>query len=153
MLDKEYFDKWMPAGIALESIAARITGRRGDFDVLHALNWMAAFQESDRFSRWPDQMKPWDRPAGDWWNLSFRGLQYKGSESYLTAEGWPCGTMCWYVCVECGWREFVCAEGMSTAVARAVLLIEALRLWRPTDRKRSMEAYLEDLCSPLKRAA
>jgi hypothetical protein len=47
-------------------------------------------------------------------------LHFKGPDQYLTNEGYPAGTVCWYVLLEAdGLRLFVCADDPATALERA----------------------------------
>ena len=38
--------------------------------------------------------------------------------------------------VECGWREYVCAETPELAVTRGIIVVEATRQWREMAPKR-----------------
>lgn len=55
--------------------------------------------------------------------FEWQGPLFKASRTYLTQEGYPLGTTCWYVTVEVdGLRTTVCAQTMPEAVCRAALL-------------------------------
>lgn len=68
-------------------------------------------------------------------NLEWRGPLYKPSHHYLTAEGYPLGTVCWYVHVErFGWQRCICAETPMLAICRAALAVQSAAAVRPPDR-------------------
>lgn len=48
--------------------------------------------------------------------LDWHGPLYKSVSKYLTQEGYPLGTTCWYVMVDhYGLREFICAKHRRTS--------------------------------------
>lgn len=54
-------------------------------------------------------------------------LKFKDVEHYLTAEGYPLGTTCWYVSVEAGgWRDTCCADWPWEALRIAADFLEAV---------------------------
>lgn len=54
--------------------------------------------------------------------VRWAGPLYKNTAQYLTTEGYPLGTECWYVQVEkAGFREWVCAETAPLAICRAFI--------------------------------
>ena len=53
----------------------------------------------------------------------WEGPLFKPEHNYLTAEGYPLGTTCWYVRLENeGERHWVCAESPALAICRAALM-------------------------------
>ena len=64
---------------------------------------------------------------------AFDGPIYKPSHRYLTEEGYPLGTTCWYVLVETqDSQEFVCADTAPLAICLAALEVaNALDLTPP----------------------
>lgn len=53
------------------------------------------------------------------------GPLFKPEHAYLTAEGYPLGTTCWYVALEhAGYRYVVCAETPQDAVRRAAAIAD-----------------------------
>lgn len=57
-------------------------------------------------------------------NLGFewRGPLFKPEHHYLTNEGYPLGTTCWYVFLECnGMRYTICAKTAQNAICMAAL--------------------------------
>jgi hypothetical protein len=75
----------------------------------------------ERFSR----LQGYERLGYEW-----EGPCFKPEHRYLTAEGYPLGTVCWYVyTVADGRRQWHCAEEPGEAVVRAALYVaEALGL-------------------------
>lgn len=123
MITREGLDAALPDTPQVWKLASRLAFQGDKLDqanILPAgLRWLAEFTEGDRFSHAPEG---WD--WGDtWWNIEIDGLNYKSRSHYLTAEGWPLQTTCWYVRVECGWREFVAAEIPELAVVRALIVV------------------------------
>lgn len=129
--DRAFLDEVMPDGAALLTTAARLTGMSFGASescvVLDCMNWMAEFTEKDRFSSLGDHAPAWKKDGphrfDDYWDISARGLEYKNSSEYLTGEGWPLGTKCWFVCVESGWRAFICGETPKLAALRGVIVM------------------------------
>ena len=65
-------------------------------------------------------------------NLEWRGPLYKPSHHYLTHEGYPLGTVCWYVHAErFGWRRSICADTPMLAICRAALAVQSAEAMRP----------------------
>lgn len=56
--------------------------------------------------------------------LVWEGPLFKPAHRYLTNEGWPLGTECWYVRLDVsGWHVMVCAETPALAICRAYLIM------------------------------
>ncbi len=63
-------------------------------------------------------------------NIGFlwQGPLFKPEHRYMTAEGYPLGTTCWYVILETdGYRGAVCADTAPLAICRAALQALALK--------------------------
>jgi hypothetical protein len=142
-LTRQVLDAVLPANVHLESRARKIAGIAKDSDRIPleaCLLWLADMTERDRFSGFGKDVPAWRKKPGaaaEWWDIRISGLAYKTSAQYLTQEGWPNGTRCWYVRMECGWREFVAAEGPTLAALRAVVVAHCWQQWRaisPDDR-------------------
>jgi len=129
MFTREWFDLHMPCA-ALRKVVFKLT----DLDtceevfVKNTLEWLVNFQESDRFPSSPDWRK--DFPLGSCYSIRFSGIHFKGSLDYLTAEGWPSGTTCWWSRVEEGSHYIVTAETVELLLMRIVVVIEALKIFR-----------------------
>lgn len=134
MITKELLDEVLPDTLETIKLAEVYSGLllREDYgrmvipDVVEvALKWMAKCTEDDRFWGYGDRKPAWKtNESAEWlYSIETGGLQYKPSSCYLTAEGWPTGTTCWYVCIESGWREYVGAETPRLAVIRALVVI------------------------------
>lgn len=129
MITREELDQHLPAGMRLADIANRIIGLPYP-DIELSLQWLARVTEEDYLSSFSDKRPTWTMVPGaswgHWSELRMDGLQYKRSSHYLTAEGWPTGTTCWFVRIECGMLYIVCAENPTLAVQRAVVLVHLL---------------------------
>jgi hypothetical protein len=69
------------------------------------------WDEVERYSR----MQGYDRLGFQW-----SGPKFKPEHHYLTHEGYPLGTVCWYVSTEWqGERKWHCAETAAEAVRLA----------------------------------
>lgn len=79
------------------------------------------FSDSARVPAWARE-----RAFRDLYPISIGGLTYKPTTNYLTAEGYPLGTTCWYCRVDCGPRYIAAHEDPEQAVLRTVLLALAL---------------------------
>lgn len=150
MLTRELLDEILPDSELLDAAVSRCLkecfkveeASHSAASVVWILQLMAEALERD-FASWNDK-EEWHKPGDpefsrDWpYSISFRGLQYKSYSNYLTAEGWPTGTKCWYVTVEYGWREHVTALDPYTAVKRAVVVMCAAfrtKKTRPSSRR------------------
>lgn len=153
MLTRDFLDEFLPGDEITRRLAERITGLDLSTDLLpKGLVWLADFIEKDRFNSVGDRRPEWrDRHRDTWWDISHRGLGYKTSTHYLTAEGWPMMTTCWYVCVECGFREFVAAETPELAVLRAICYVDVISRWRATEppQRRKRHEMLAELRTSL----
>lgn len=59
---------------------------------------------------------------------SWDGPRFKPETRYLTQEGFPLGTECWYVMIEVdGRREFVCVGGREPESRRRAICVAALK--------------------------
>lgn len=53
--------------------------------------------------------------------MRIRGPRFKPKDKYLTNQGYPLGTTCWYYIVEySGWRKIICGDTVSAAAIRVV---------------------------------
>lgn len=56
--------------------------------------------------------------------FGWTGPLYKPENQYLTNEGYPLGTTCWYVMViKDGERKFICADTAPMAICKAALWV------------------------------
>lgn len=136
MITREWIDRVLPRGPALMEAASREIGSTLSDDILLGvgLRWLAEVTEQDRFPR-----PAWTSETFDTaWPITANGLKYKSESQYLTAQGWPLGTRCWFVTIECGWREHVFAEDPETALLRAICVVGAARRWRDTNPKQRL---------------
>lgn len=54
------------------------------------------------------------------WTYHWHGPNFKPVNKYLTSEGYPLGTTCWYVAITYrGYHENICADTMQDAVIKA----------------------------------
>lgn len=160
---RDWLDKHLPAEHVIELARAVAPDfwtmeTAGGGRLTAALLWLAAMHEADRFP-WP-AWKEYDPATGvhpeTAWSIRIAGLAYKGEDQYLTLEGWPLGTRCWYVRVECGWREFIAAEDPLVAALRGVFYAATTKEWRDTHPQRravNAEAHAEDVAARIMRAA
>lgn len=125
MINREQLDRLMPWGHDLRRTANRLTGiaTYENFFVEESLNWIATFSEENG----PGQ-RAIPRFPGRWIRID-GGLTYKTSGMYMTHEGWPQGTTCWFAVVECGFRWYVAGDAVGVAVLRIVVFLAVLRKW------------------------
>lgn len=167
MITREWLDKHLPVDACLPLIATRCLvkhfeiapGETNVDDLEWVLNVLAKFVEKDWHYPycWPDdgENKPsWLRlespdydpsATSKMWNISIHGLTYKQRSNYLTAEGWPTGTTCWFMTVDHGWKEHVAALTPMAAALRTVVFVAALlekRSFKPGTSKR-VEDYIK----------
>lgn len=129
MITREELDQHLPAGMRLADVANRIIGLPYP-DIELSLQWLSRITEEDAFSSLSSKRPPWAKSPGASWGhwpeLRMDGLQYKYSSHYMTSEGWPSGTTCWFVRIELGMFYIAAAEAPLTAVQRAVVLVHLL---------------------------
>jgi len=146
MITREFLDKTIPDTHRMWELASKITsvdlanGYRSAvaWRVYAGLEWLAAATE---------RAQHYDAVAATW-PIRAHGLLLKPSDMYLTAEGWPLGTTCWYVLVECGSRWYACAETQHLAVLRGVVLVHALALdsaTAPQLRRKSISELIQQI--------
>ena len=155
MFNREFFDTYLPKGEQLDAKVKqclvecfKVELPCPDKDLAWLLTTMATFLE-DEWRRWLRHEESWKSPQNpdfehdlQSWVISFRGLDYKNKSQYLTAEGWPCGTTCWFVTIEYGWREHATAEEPLLAVQRAIIMLCACvraSKTQPSKRRNVME--------------
>lgn len=163
MLYREFTEKYLADEPQLKRIALKAmtctTEPWGDNTdeswLLHGLDYVAKLMEADR--PWYARRPPWTEPShpgfapGEWvFQLHHRGLEYKPWSNYLTAEGWPTGTTCWYMCIEMGCRYYICAERPVTALLRGIIVMRCLLKWREIAPKKRphIEEYIKEFCKP-----
>lgn len=148
MFTREMFDTILPPGELLEAAVKRSLIEC--FDVpetsLSDLAWLLTVMERfyERHAAYsPTKTEPWQKLhspefENDWTHsISFRGLDYKPRSNYMTLEGWPTGTTCWFITVEYGWREQVTAPTPQLAVFRAIVVMcAAFRVRKTAPSKR-----------------
>ncbi len=132
LFDREWMDQHLPHSKALYRLAISLCGTNKMED---QLQWLAKLSEDDAFPRppWKEERRADGSHYHDIaWALRVDGLNYKSRLQYLTAEGWPMGTACWYVQVDGGWRELITGETPSLALARAIIFVSVALIWRNT---------------------
>lgn len=68
------------------------------------------------------RMDEWTWKGGD---FLWYGPLYKPKTQYLTTEGFPLDTTCWYVdVINNGRRAFICADTPALAICRAILFVK-----------------------------
>lgn len=151
MITREFLEKHLSDGPRLYDVARRASGcaiHWGDHEqsMLEGLEWMARFTENNRHPQ-----PPWKTPQEfeTVWPIKMRGLAYKSSMDYLTAQGWPSGhgKQCWYVCIECGFREYIGATEPVCATLRAVIVIAVTQKWQdihPRERPNLMQMISDE---------
>jgi hypothetical protein len=89
----------------------------------------------------------------------WRGPNFKPDDQYLTSEGYPLGTIGWYVYLECcGQRAFIVADTPALAVCRAVVFLhdvflDALEAEKyPTIRNGIVKDLFEDIDKQVRQA-
>ena len=112
-ITRTWLDATLPAGEHLEDLAFMFSGSRHMED---QLEWLARMNDVDNM--FPGWTKPGVEVSRyhDRWSVTMGGLCYKDKRGYLTIQEWYAGMTCWYVCIECGWREFIAAETPAIAV-------------------------------------
>lgn len=74
--------------------------------------WRTVERMVVRTNDYADKLQRWDGPI------------YKSERAYLTHEGWPLGSICWYVALDLsGYRLFICAHTPQEAVERAAAIV------------------------------
>ncbi len=132
MIYRKEFDELLPDNIRSRKLVESMIGISADLPsadfVLDGLYWAADLCERDRHASWTKY--DWQQPEHPLynsyepvWRVSTYGLSYKDSGSYLTAEGWPLGTKCWFMPVNCGWRIYCCGETPQLAVLRGIVIM------------------------------
>ena len=125
------------------------------------LDYMIGVQKADRFSgfsssdpnapSWRDVNDP-EYAYTDWWSYRITTcLNFKPTDNYMTLEGWPLGTECWYTTIELGWREHTCSETPEMAIYRALILTHAALKHRAMHPKK--RPSLEELMINISREA
>lgn len=159
MLDKNFLESVLPPGDELNAAVRRCLLECFDveeplpvLDLDWLLTTMARFLEKDwhkafhKKEEWQDIESP--EREHDWpYQISFRGLDYKPRSNYLTEWGWGTGTICWFVTVEYGWRECICAADPRTAVLRAIVVMCAANRTSKTrpSRRRDIVEIIEQI--------
>jgi hypothetical protein len=143
MLTREILDEVLPDSDATWKLAEHLTGvELADRSkvLTRGLRWLADFVEGDRFPVQPD----WARERHAYpFPITMRGLEYKSASQYLTAEGWPLGTRCWYVCIDSEWHQFAAAETPEMAIVRAMIVMSLLKLRRETPPEKRTDLFAE----------
>jgi len=128
---REFWEEHFPDEYKCMRLAERLIDRTIMQDpIKEGLAYMIALQKSDRFSgysgpdvpSWRDVNNP-DHAHADWWHYRITTcLHFKPEDNYMTTEGWPLGTECWYTTIELGWRNHTCSNTPEMAIYRALIL-------------------------------
>lgn len=159
VITRDWLNTHIPVDEKLRDIAAKALGAyigrpvENFDDMPSVLVALADLVEKERFfptaALNPEWMQP-DHPdyEHEWsWNVSIRGLDYKESMSYLTAEGWPCGTKCWFMTVDFGWKEYIAHETPLGALYRTIVVVSACLLSRqqPPKKRKKLVEYIKQV--------
>lgn len=150
-LTRAFWEKHFPADPVAFQVAGRLTGLNlmSGSITTRGLKWLADQTEEQAKPRWSDDAPEWMKTeGGNDWPVSMRGLQYKPWSNYLTLEGWPTGTTCWYVCVEAGWRQYAASEHIEVALCRGLILFAVAKAQRdiaPSKRSKLQDALIESI--------
>lgn len=153
-LNKQFWDRHLPDSPETIRRAEALTGLDLSKDLLGVgLRWLADQTEIEAKPRWGDDTPEWHKPGGEDvlgpdWSISASGLSYKPWSNYLTLEGYPTGTTCWYVRIDAGWREMVCGETPELALVRGLIVFATAQKQRPTAPRKRRELH-EELASPV----
>lgn len=128
---REFWEEHFPDEYKCMRLAERLIDRTIMQDpIKEGLAYMIELQKADRFSGYsgPD-VPPWrdvnnpDHAHADWWHYRITTcLYFKPEDNYMTTEGWPLGTECWYTTIELGWRNHTCSNTPEMAIYRALIL-------------------------------
>lgn len=149
---REFWEQHFPDEYKCMRLAERLIDRTIMQDpIKEGLAYMVALEKADRFSgfsgpdtpSWRDVNNP-DHAHADWWTYRISTcLDHKGEDNYMTSDGWPLGTECWFCTIELGWRIHTCSETPEMAVYRALILSTVALHHRALHPKR--RPHLEDL--------
>ena len=161
MMYREFWETHFPD----EYKCMRLAEKLCDIVIMHdpiklGIEHMIAVQKADRFSgfsssdpsapAWRDINNP-DYAYTDWWHYRITTcLHFKPTDNYMTTEGWPLGTECWYTTVELGWRIHTCSETPEMAIYRALILSHVALKHRAMHPKK--RPHLEDMMADVSRA-
>lgn len=86
-------------------------------------NWNTAFDPLHNMNdAWKIVEKMVSRMGYQNLDFEWRGPLFKPEHHYLTSEGYPLGTTCWYILLECnGIHYTVCAKTPQNAICMAAL--------------------------------
>lgn len=132
MMYREFWEEHYGDENKCRVLAERLTGLDlSAHQIMRGLTYMIELQSADRFSGFSDrpgtpswrQRNSPDYCYGDWWEYRITTcLNFKPTDNYMTSEGWPLGTECWYSTIELGWRTHTCSETAEMAIYRALIL-------------------------------
>lgn len=156
MITRDWLNAHIPVDDELPRIAAHAfenvlnrTVENFD-DALQVLTALADLVEKDRWYGLAEHKPAWmQRDHPDYenecsYNISIRGLTYKESMSYLTAEGWYSGSPCWFITVDYGWKEYIAHETPKGALLRTIIILSAIYLSReqPPKKRKKLGEYV-----------
>lgn len=150
MWDRDYLDKYIPnPEVASEIILKHYKGGPpADASLEDLCVLLADIVRDDRFSAMRGK-KDWTKQhydgMGDWWEIHSISLEYKSSGQYLTDEGWPLGTECWFVRICEGANHCICAETPLLAAWRGLVYCMIYKKWRsfpPPERPRKSDMVM-----------
>lgn len=147
MITRGWLDKHLPDTEKLHALARVIVGSD---DPLAQLEWLAQASDSRRYytPAWQKEARAnYDHALADQerWGLDIGGLEYKPESRYLTAEGWPLGTRCWYVLVEKGFREVIAGETPKLALSRGIIFVHCVMMRTDTHPHQRTEHFKADV--------
>lgn len=132
MMYRDFWEAHFPDEYKCMRLAERLIDRTIMQDpIKEGLAYMIGVQKSDRFSGFSDrpgtpswrQRNSPDYEYGDWWEYRITTcLNFKPEDNYMTNEGYPLGTECWYSTIELGWRIHTVSQTPEMAIYRALIL-------------------------------
>lgn len=157
-MTREFWEQHFPDEYKCMRLAERLIDRTIMQDpIKEGLAYMIGVQTADRFSgfsssdpnapAWRD-INNHDYAHSDWWHYRITTcLHFKPTDNYMTNEGWPLGTECWYCTIELGWRIHTCSETPEMAIYRALILTDTALKHRAMHPKR--RPYLKDMMAEI----
>lgn len=146
MITREWFETNLPHNDALRDTVIRALRASGDVFSENltdsCLSWLARLTEKDMHSY--NTQSSVNALGGYTYPVSFDGLGYKDSAHYLTGQGYPTGSICWYVRIACGFHVYTCSPSPELALMRGVIVAQAALLWReePASTRLPLEDYV-----------
>ena len=148
MLNRNFLDKFLPEEQKTIDLARQALG--DEVSVERVLEELRKLQADDYLSNDPRPypQRGYGRARFQWPNFRFEGFSFKPEDHYLTIQGWPLGTECWFVRYNFGYTFFVTANTQIFAVSRAIVLARLGFKLRSQFRNDILEFIAETLLQP-----